>query len=76
MILGAHLLALVGRLPSNLDGVPSAVDAVHLPLIFVGTGLLPFGVGVYRHLLHLNLVDQLQRGKAVEAQSGDGDADH
>ena len=61
VIVGAFLLALVGRLPYNLDSVPSAVDAVLLPLIFVGMGLLLFGIGMHLHLMHLNLVEQLRR---------------
>ena len=61
VIVGAFLLALVGRLPYNLDSVPSAVDAILLPLIFVGMGLLLFGIGMHLHLMHLNLVEQLRR---------------
>ena len=61
VIVTAFLLALVGRLPYNLDSVPSAVNAILLPLIFVGMGLLLFGIGMHLHLMHLNLVDQLRR---------------
>ena len=61
VIVGAFLLALVGRLPYNLDTIPSAVNAVLLPLIFVGMGLLLFGIGMHLHLMHLNLVDQLRK---------------
>ena len=61
VIVGAFLLALVGRLPYNLDSVPSAVNAVLLPLIFVGMGLLLFGIGMHLHLMHLNLVEQLRQ---------------
>ncbi len=61
VIVGAFLLALVGRLPYSLDSVPGAVDAVLLPLIFVGMGLLLFGIGMHLHLMHLNLVEQLRR---------------
>lgn len=61
VIIGAFLLTLVGRLPYNLDTVPGAVNAVLLPLIFVGMGLLLFGIGMHLHLMHLNLVDQLRR---------------
>jgi len=59
--LRAFLLAVVGVLPFTLDRIPSAVDAILLPLIFVGMGLLLFGIGMHLHLLHLNLVDQLRR---------------
>ena len=69
VILGAFLLALVGRLPYNLDTVPSAVNAVLLPLIFVGMGLLLFGIGMHLHLMHLNLVDQLRRRQSKDAQT-------
>ena len=69
VILGAFLLALIGRLPYNLDSVPSAVNAVLLPLIFVGMGLLLFGIGMHLHLMHLNLVDQLRRRQSKDAQT-------
>lgn len=74
VILGAFLLALVGRLPYNLDSIPSAVDAILLPLIFVGMGLLLFGIGMHLHLLHLNLVDQLRRRHSDDAQTAKQDA--
>lgn len=73
VILGAFLLALVGRLPYNLDSIPSAVNAILLPLIFVGMGLLLFGIGMHLHLLHLNLVDQLQRRKSQDMQTDEQD---
>jgi len=60
VILGAFVLAVLVVLPSNLDSVASAVDAILMPLIFVGMGLLLFGIGMHLHLMHLNLVRQLQ----------------
>ncbi|WP_225335513.1 hypothetical protein [Halomicrobium urmianum] len=42
-ILAAFPLTAAGSLPANLDGVASPVEAVLLPLIFVGVGLLLFG---------------------------------
>ncbi|WP_136716491.1 hypothetical protein [Halorientalis salina] len=69
VIVGAFLLAVVGRLPANLDSVPSAVDAILLPLIFVGMGLLLFGIGMHLHLMHLNLVKQLRMADSTEGQS-------
>ena len=69
VILGAFLLALIGRLPYNLDSIPSAVSAVLLPLIFVGMGLLLFGIGMHLHLMHLNLVDQLRRRQSKDVQT-------
>lgn len=74
VILGAFLLALVGRLPSNLDSVASAVDAVLLPTIFVGMGLLLFGIGMHPHLMHLNLVDQLRRRDTENEQDSNHDS--
>ena len=59
-VVGALVLSVVGRLPANLGSVESAVDAILLPLIFVGTGLLLFGIGMHLHLMHLNLVRQLR----------------
>lgn len=61
VIVGAFVLAVVGRLPYNLDSLPGAVDAVLLPTIFVGMGLLLFGIGMHLHLMHLNLVYQLRQ---------------
>lgn len=61
VILGAFVLAVVVVLPSNLDSVASAVDAILMPLIFVGMVLLLFGIGMHLHLMHLNLVRQLRK---------------
>jgi uncharacterized membrane protein YczE len=66
VILFAFLLAVVGRLPYNLDSVPSAVDAVLMPTIFVGMGLLLYGIGMHLHIMHLNLVAQLKMRHAEE----------
>jgi hypothetical protein len=76
VILVAFLLAVVVLLPSDLDSAASAVEAILLPLIFVGMGLLLFGIGMHLHLMHLNLVRQL--GKSREGDQGrtgeDGDS--
>lgn len=61
VIVGAFVLAAVAVLPANLDSIAAAVDAMLLPLIFVGMGLLLFGIGMHLHLLHLNLVHQLRK---------------
>lgn len=71
VILGAFGLAVVGLLPGNLDSVASAVDAVLLPLIFVGMGLLLFGIGMHLHLMHLNLVKQLRKGQERDAPTSE-----
>lgn len=63
VILGAFVLAAVALLPSNLNSIESAVDAILLPLIFVGMGLLLFGIGMHLHLLHLNLIRQLRNSR-------------
>ncbi|WP_135806048.1 hypothetical protein [Halorussus marinus] len=68
VILAAFGLSVVGRLPYNLDSIPSAVDAILLPLIFVGMGLLLFGIGMHLHLLHLNLVKQLRMEPVSEGE--------
>jgi hypothetical protein len=75
VIVGAFLLALVGRLPYNLDSVPSAVNAVLLPLIFVGMGLLLFGIGMHLHIMHLNLVEQLRRRRSQNGQTRKRDSE-
>jgi len=60
VIIGAFLLAAVVLLPNNSETLSSAVNAILLPLIFVGMGLLLFGIGMHLHLMHLNLVRQLR----------------
>ncbi|SFC52410.1 hypothetical protein SAMN05444422_109226 [Halobiforma haloterrestris] len=60
LILCAFLLAVVGVLPANLDSVPQAIDSILLPLIFAGLGLILYGIGMHLHLMHLNLIHQLQ----------------
>ena len=62
VILAAFLLAVIVLLPANLDSIADAVDAMLMPLIFVGMGLLLFGIGMHLHLMHLNLVRQLRKG--------------
>ena len=66
VIVAAFLLAVVGRLPDNLGSVSSAVDAVLLPMIFVGMGLLLFGIGMHLHLMHLNLVKQSRKSREAD----------
>jgi hypothetical protein len=60
IILIAFLSAVIGVLPSNLNSVSTAVNAVLLPSIFVGIGFLLLGIALHLHLLHLNLVRQIQ----------------
>lgn len=69
VIVAAFVLAVVGRLPANLDSVASAVDAVLLPTIFVGMGLLLFGIGMHLHLMHLNLVKQIRASQSPDAET-------
>ena len=58
-ILLAFVLAVVGLVPARMGSLPAMIDAILLPLIFVGLGLLLFGIGRHLHLLHLNPVRQL-----------------
>lgn len=67
VIFAAFALAVVVLLPSNFDSAADAIDAILLPLIFVGMGLLLFGIGMHLHLMHLNVVRQLR--KSVDADS-------
>ena len=60
IILIALLSATIGVLLSNLNSVATAVNAVLLPSIFVGIGFLLLGIALHLHLLHLNLVRQIQ----------------
>ena len=75
VIVGAFLLALVGRLPYKLDSAVSAVNAVLLPLIFVGMGLLLFGIGMHLHLMHLNLVQQQRMRRSENEQATKQDSE-
>lgn len=60
VIVGAFLLALVGVVPANLDSPAQAIQAILMPLTFVGLGLILYGIGMHLHLMHLNVVRQLQ----------------
>ncbi|WP_415382369.1 hypothetical protein [Halosimplex sp. TS25] len=75
VILGAFALAVGVLLPANLDTVAGAVDAVLLPLIFVGMGLLLFGIGMHLHLMHLNLVRQLRKGSDEDSSPSEDEHD-
>lgn len=72
VILSAFLLAVIALLPENLDSLSSAVDAILLPLIFVGMGLLLLGIGMHLHLMHLNLVRQLRKSREPDSNSSEG----
>lgn len=71
IIIIAFLIAIIGVLPYNLDSIPEAVNAVLLPLIFVGMGFLLLGIGMHLHLLHLNLVRQIQHRMTEEDDEKD-----
>jgi tellurite resistance protein TehA-like permease len=60
IILSAFLLAVGGVLPANLDSVAQAIESILMPLTFAGLGLILYGIGMHLHLMHLNLVRQLQ----------------
>lgn len=60
VIASAFLLAVVGLLPANLDSPAAAIEAILMPLTFLGLGLILYGIGMHLHLMHLNLVRQLQ----------------
>ncbi len=60
VILSAFLLAVGGVLPANLGSPSQAIGAILMPLTFVGLGLILYGIGMHLHLMHLNLVRQLQ----------------
>ena len=73
IIIIAFLITIIGVLPYNLDSVPEAVNAVLLPLIFVGMAFLLLGIGMHLHLLHLNLVRQIQHRMTEEDDEKDTD---
>lgn len=60
VILTAFVLAVVGLVPARMDSLAEMIDAILLALIFVGLGLLLFGIGRHLNLYHLNLVRQLE----------------
>lgn len=72
VIVTAFLLAVVGVLPANLDSPAQAIQAIQMPLTFVGLGLILFGIGMHLHLMHLNLVRQLQPDSDDGSRSDSG----
>lgn len=60
IILSAFLLAVGIVLPANLGNPAQAIESVLMPLTFVGLGTILYGIGMHLHLMHLNLVRQLQ----------------
>ena len=60
VIVTAFILALAIVLPANLENRAQAVESILMPLTFVGLGLILYGIGMHLHLMHLNLVRQLQ----------------
>lgn len=71
VILSAFFLALVGVLPANTDSVSQAIEVMLMPLTFVGLGIILYGIGMHLHLMHLNLVRQLQPGAHDKGESAD-----
>ena len=71
VILSAFLLAIAGVLPANLESISQAIESILMPLTFVGLGLILYGIGMHLHLMHLNLVRQLQPepGKAQSSNT-------
>ena len=69
VIVLAFLIAVIGRLPQNLESVDSAINAILLPLIFVGMGLLLYAIGMHLHLMHLNLVKQIRKSEVGEGDT-------
>lgn len=70
IIILAFGMVVGGRLPYNLGSIPAAVDAILLPLIFVGIGFLLLGIGMHLHLMHLNIVRQMQKA-SMESKADD-----
>lgn len=60
IILSAFLLAIGVVLPANLESPSRAIESILMPLTFVGLGTILYGIGMHLHLMHLNLVRQLQ----------------
>lgn len=60
IILTTFLLAVGVVLPANLESPSQAIESILMPLTFVGLGTILYGIGMHLHLMHLNLVRQLQ----------------
>lgn len=75
VILSAFLLAVIDLLPTLTGRLSAILDAILMPLIFVGIGLLLFGIGRHLHLLHLNLVRQLQMSPSDSDDSDTNDSE-
>ncbi|QLG26245.1 hypothetical protein HUG10_01230 [Halorarum halophilum] len=75
VILVTFVLAAVVLLPENTDSPASAVETLLMPLIFVGMGLLLFGIGMHLHLMHMNLVRQLRNDPDTDETSANRGGD-
>ncbi|AEH37299.1 hypothetical protein [Halopiger xanaduensis] len=75
IILSAFVLAVGIVLPANLDSPAQAVESVLMPLTFVGLGTILYGIGMHLHLMHLNLVRQLQPDR-TDDQRSDSESDN
>lgn len=56
MILLMFVAVLTVVIVPAFDETASAVEVLVLPSLFVGLGLLLFGVGTHLHVMHLNVV--------------------
>lgn len=75
VVLLAFALSLVGVLPANLESPSQAIASIRQPLTFAGIALILYGIGMHLHLLHLNVVRQLEPQEAERAAPDDGEHD-
>ncbi|AHG01726.1 hypothetical protein HALLA_00110 (plasmid) [Halostagnicola larsenii XH-48] len=75
IILIAFLLAIGVVLPANLESPSQAIESILMPLTFVGLGTILYGIGMHLHLMHLNLVRQLQPEPTDNHRSAPGSDD-
>lgn len=57
VIVGTFLVALVALVSGPVHEV---YDVLVMPLLFIGLGLLLFGVGTHLHIMHLNVVRMME----------------
>lgn len=59
IILLTFIISFSSVLIPSFDETASAIGVLTMPSLFVGLGLLLFGIGTHLHIMHLNIVQMM-----------------
>ncbi|WP_266080930.1 hypothetical protein [Haladaptatus caseinilyticus] len=68
IILFTFVVLLGTVLIPSIDETASAVGVLTMPSLFVGLGLILFGIGTHLHIMHLNILRQMSDDEIREGK--------